>query len=82
MPTIYMYEVFKRMLAQRGEEDALQAIRVMSLGDIAGMTQEIALQAASLSSELQIAMADSVILATPQAYDARSWTQDADFKDM
>jgi len=37
--------VFKRLLAQRGEEGALQAIWVMSLGIIADLTQVIAVNA-------------------------------------
>jgi len=82
VPTICMYEVFKRMLIQRGEEDALQAIGVMSLGIISDLTQEIAINAAQLSSELKIAMADSLILATAQKYSAVLWTQDIDFEGL
>ncbi len=80
VPTVCMYEVFKRLLAQRGEEGALQAIGIMSLGIIADLTQEIAVNAAHISSEFKIAMADSIILATARAYDATLWTQDADFQ--
>ena len=82
VPTICMYEVFKRLLTQRGEEDALQAIGIMSLGFLADLTREIAVNAANISSELQIAMVDSIILATTHAYNATLWTQDADFKGM
>ena len=80
VPTICTYEVFKRLLAQRDEEDALQAIGIMSLGNIADLTQGIAIDAAALSFEHKIAMADSVILATARAYDAILWTQDIDFR--
>jgi toxin FitB len=80
VPTICMYEVFKRLLTLRGEEDALQAVGIMSLGLIADLTQEVAVNAAHISFELQIAMADSIILATTRAYNATLWTQDADFK--
>lgn len=82
VPTICMYEVFKLLLTQRGEEDALQAIGIMSLGILADLTREIAVNAAHVSSELQIAMADSIILATAYAHSAILWTQDADFKGM
>jgi toxin FitB len=82
VPTICIYEVFKRLLTQRGEEDALQAIGVMLLGVVGEMTWEIAIVAAEISSELNMAMADSVVLATTRAYDATLWTQDADFKGM
>ena len=79
VPTICLYEVFKRMLSQRGEEDALQAIGIMSLGAITGLTQEIAISAAHISSELKLAMADSIILATARTHEATLWTQDEDF---
>ena len=82
VPTICMYEVFKRLSAQRGEEGALQAIGIMSLGIIADLTREIAVDAATISSQFKIAMADSIILATARAYDATLWTQDADFQDI
>jgi predicted nucleic acid-binding protein len=82
VPTVCIYEVFKRMLTQQGEEDALQAIGIMSLGTIADMTCEIAINAANLSFELKIAMADSIILATTRAYHATLWTQDREFEGM
>ena len=80
VPTLCMCEVFKRLLAQRGEEDALQALGIMSLGSIADLTREIAVNAATISYELKLAMADSIILATTRAHDATLWTQDADFE--
>ena len=80
VPAICIYEVFKRLLTQLGEEDALQATGIMSLGLLADLTPEIAVNAAYISSELQIAMADSIILTTTRAYNAVLWTQDADFK--
>jgi predicted nucleic acid-binding protein len=82
VPTVCMYEVFKRLLAQRGEEGALQAIGIMSLGNIVDLTREITVNAAVISSELKIAMADSIILATTHAYGATLWTQDADFEGL
>ena len=82
VPTVCMYEVFKRLLAQRGEEGALQAIGIMSLGTIADLTREIAVDAATVSFEHGIAMADSIMLATARANDATLWTQDADFEGM
>ena len=80
VPTVCMYEVFKRLLAQRGEEDALQAIGIMSLGIVADLTREIAVNVATISGKFKIAMADSIVLATAQAFDATLWTQDADFE--
>lgn len=80
VPTICIYEVFKRLIGQCGEHTALVHIGDMHQGQIADLTAPIALQAAKLSTELKIAMADSVILATARAYNATLWTQDADFE--
>ena len=80
VPTVCMYEVFKRLLTQRGEEAALQAIGIMSLGITADLTREIAVNAAYISSEFKIAMADSIILAITRSNNATLWTQDTDFE--
>jgi predicted nucleic acid-binding protein len=82
VPTICLYEVFKRMFSQRGEDEALQAVGFMSLGATAELTQEIAINAALISNELKLAMADSIILATARAYEATLWTQDADYAEI
>ncbi|MGD2158489.1 MAG: type II toxin-antitoxin system VapC family toxin [Anaerolineales bacterium] len=79
VPMICMYEVFKRLVAQRGENTALVHIGDMHHGQVADLTASIALQAAKISTELKMAMADSIILATARAYQATLWTQDADF---
>lgn len=79
VPTVCIYEVFKRLLVQRGEESALQAVGVMSLGKISDLTREIAILAASISVEFKIAMADSIVLATARSFNATLWTQDVDF---
>ncbi len=68
------------MLAQLGEEAALQAVGILSLGTTVDLTQEIAINAAKISSDLKIAMADSSILGTARAYEATLWTQDVDFE--
>ena len=47
---------------------------------VADLTQELALAAAVLSLELKLPLADSVILATAQLYEATLWTQDEHFK--
>jgi predicted nucleic acid-binding protein len=79
VPALCLYEVFKRILQQRGEGQALQAIAAMQQGRVAELDASIALRAAKLSVEQSLPMADSVMLATAQAFDATLWTQDADF---
>jgi len=80
VPTLSLYEVFKRVLQQRGEGDALQAIAVMIQGDVVDLDIDLALSAAKVSVELKLPMADSVMLATAQARGAVLWTQDGDFE--
>lgn len=82
VPLICIYEVFKRLLILRNEHIALVHIGDMHQGQIADLTAPIALEAAKLSAELKIAMADSVILATSRAHSAILWTQDVDFKGL
>jgi len=76
--TINIYEVFKRVLQQRGEDAALQAVALMQQANIADVTSPIAMDAANLSAKLKLPMADSLIFATARAYGATLWTQDAD----
>ena len=80
VPTLSLYEVFKRVLQQRGEGEALQAVAVMMEGQVVDLTAEIALMAAKLSVEMKLPMADSIMLATAQAHKATLWTQDQDFE--
>ena len=80
VPTISVYEVFKRVLQQRGEGDALQAVAVMMQGRIVELGLELALDATKISATLKLPMADSVMLATARQHGAPLWTQDADFE--
>jgi toxin FitB len=79
VPSISVYEVFKRVLQQRGEDAALQTAALMQQGRIADLTGPLALAAAHLSAMHRLPMADSIILATAHAFGATLWTQDADF---
>ena len=80
VPVICIYEVFKRLLILRDEHIALVHIGDMHQGKISDLTAPIALEAAKLSTDLKIAMADSIILATARAHNATLWTQDVDFE--
>ncbi len=64
----------------RDEQIALVHIGDMHQGQIADLTAPIALQAAKLSADLKIAMAESIILSTSQTHEATLWTQDVDFE--
>ena len=82
VPTICIYEVFKRLLSLRDKEEALRAVGVMSLGQLMELDRQHALNAARISLDLKLALADSIILATARAAGATLWTQDEHFKDL
>ena len=79
VPSISVYEVFKRVLQQRGEQSALQIAALMAQGEIIDLDQTLALAAAKISHELKLPMTDSIILATARSRNATLWTQDSDF---
>ena len=82
VPTISIFEVFKRTLIEKGRIDALEAVAIMYDGKVIDLDREIALIAADLSFELKLPNADSIILATARAYNATLWTQDEHFKNI
>ena len=82
VPTISIYEVFKVVLKQQGESKAIRAIGVMQQGGVIELDVELALNAAKVSLENDLPMADSVILATARKLDAALWTQDSDFEGL
>ena len=80
MPTISVCEVFTRVLQQRGESEALQAVAVMQQGSVVDLTLPLALEAARTSTALRLPMADGIMLATARSFAAPLWTQDSDFE--
>ena len=82
VPTITIYEVFKVVLRESSENEALQVTAAMQKGTVIDLTVQLAIAASKLSLENGLPMADSIILATAKGFDATIWTQDADFKNM
>ena len=78
VPVITIYEVFKKVFRERGENEALQAAGMMHAGRVVELDASLALEAARLS----LPMADSIIYATALRHGATLWTQDEHFKDM
>ena len=79
VPTITLYEVFKKLLLETNEDDALLAIAHMKQGKVVDLTDELSLSAAKVSKIHKIPMADSIIYATTIKYDSVLWTQDKHF---
>lgn len=82
VPSITIYEVFKRVSQQRGVGPALQAVALMRQGKMIELDADLAIAAADVSIEHQLPMADSIILASARRHEAVVWTQDADFEGM
>ncbi len=82
VPTLSLYEVYKRVLQQRSDKEALEIVVVMQQGQLVDLDGTLALQAVHLSRAHSLPLADSVMLATARAFDAVLWTQDADFKEL
>ncbi|MFZ6029586.1 MAG: type II toxin-antitoxin system VapC family toxin [Chloroflexota bacterium] len=82
VPTICLYEVFKRMSAQRSKEAALDAASRLYRSRLVELSDEIALEAAQVALAFKLPMADSIIYATAQAHNATIWTQDEHFKGL
>ncbi len=79
VPSLALYEVFKRVSQQRDEDEALRAVAVMEQGKVLDLDRATALEAARVSIQYAIAMADSIMLAIAQRHRATLWTQDSDF---
>lgn len=82
VPAISILEVFKWVLREHSEAQAIQAAAVMQRGMVVDLDSRLAIAAAQLSHTLRLPMADSIILATARGHKARLYTMDADFKDF
>ncbi|MHB8707139.1 MAG: PIN domain-containing protein [Coriobacteriia bacterium] len=82
VPALTLYEVFKRVCQITDETAAFEAIGVMLQGTVIELSATLSIEAARLSLQTGLAMADSIILATARAHGATLWTQDAHFRGL
>jgi len=80
--TINLYEVYKKILLEKDENAAIQVVGLMQQAKVIEVNSSIAIQAAKLSFEQKIPMADSLIYITAKQNNAIVWTRDIDFKDL
>ena len=80
VPAVSVYEVFKVLLREAGEEPAIQGVAAMQRGRIIDLTVQRALDAATLSLRHSLPMAGSIILAAAREHGATVWTLDKHFK--
>jgi toxin FitB len=82
VPSITIYEVFKKLLIELDEDRALFAAAHMKQGNVIELDSDLAIYSAKTGKELNLAMADSIIYATAKKHNAKLWTQDRHFKDL
>ncbi|MBM3706934.1 MAG: type II toxin-antitoxin system VapC family toxin [Actinobacteria bacterium] len=80
--TINIYEIYKKVISQKDEDAALEAVAMMQYAKVIEVTSSIAIQAAKFSYIFKVPLADSIIFITARENDAVIWTQDFHFKDM
>ena len=82
VPTIVLYEVYKKLLAEKDKEYAQTVISYMQTGTIVELNSDLSIAAAGLSRKHKLAMADSIIYATSLHYSAVIYSSDIHFKDF
>ena len=82
VPTITLYEVFKKLSSEKDKEYAQNVITYMQTGTIIELNAELSLSAADISRKYKLAMADSIIYSTAQHYSAMVFSCDIHFKDL
>ncbi len=80
VPSACLYEVFKVVLRESGEDAAFAAVAAMERGEVIDLDSELAMEAAALGLEENLAFADSVIYAVAKKHGAVLWTQDVHFR--
>ena len=80
VPSITIYEVFKKILKERNEHLALTVVAHMKQGRVIDLDLDLCLLAGKLARDHQLPMADSIILATAKRHRAIVLTQDSDFR--
>ena len=82
MPAIVLYEVYKILKREVGEEKALFAVGYMNNSPVIPLDESLALAAADIALRERLAMADAIVVAAARANDCKVITSDLDLKDQ
>ena len=82
VPTIVLYEVYKKFKRERGEEMASMVIVKMQMGLVVPLTERLAIHAADIALRHRLSMADAIVYATALQEKAKVVTSDKDLKDL
>jgi len=81
-PTVVVYEVYKRLKKEKGEQVALEAYAQITRSKLVPLDDALALTAADTSLKMGLAMADAIVFTTAKTYSADLLTSDRDFKGL
>ena len=82
VPTITLYEVYKKLSSEKDEQYAKKVISYMQTGTVIDLNAGLSISAADISRKQKLAMADSIIYATALHYSATIFSCDKHFKDF
>ena len=82
VPTIVLYEVYKILKREVGEEKALLAFGHMKISEVIHFDENLALRAADISLLHNLAMADAIVYAASLENNCRLITSDGDLKSL
>ena len=82
MPAIILYEVYKILKREVGEEKALLAAGYMSNSVVIPFDGTLALVAADIALQEKLAMADAIIVAISRVHNCRIISSDADLREQ
>jgi len=81
-PTIVVYEVYKRLKRERGQQVALEAYAQMTRTRILPLDEAGALSAADIGLERDLAMADAIVCSAARSHRAELITSDQHLKGL
>jgi len=82
VPTITLYEVFKKLLLEKDEDYAQNIVSYMQTGMVIDFNSNLSIDAANISRKHKLAMADSIIYATALNYSAVIYSCDKHFENI
>jgi predicted nucleic acid-binding protein len=81
-PTVVIYEVYRKLMREKGEEIALEVYGQLARTRIVPLSEELAISAADVGLKFKLSMADAIIYATARSEQARLVTSDKHFKGL
>lgn len=82
-PSVIIFEVYKALKLKRNEEEATEFVSVIvNRSTIINLTKETVINAADLSLEYKLSLADALIYATAKEYKAKLVTSDPHLKNL